>query len=121
MWIVVPKRMPDIARLGLMRLPWFFLGGPIRGGGDWQARFCLLLQRLMGTQDFVVVVPCRWGSDHPLAKYFIAGKPLDKRQKLWERGWLKFVGDPTTNGCNIFYLATQVEPRPPELGVFARD
>ncbi|MBX4189005.1 hypothetical protein KW785_00205 [Candidatus Parcubacteria bacterium] len=104
----------------------FFLLGPIKGGGAWQHTACLELKRLiqqepLQTEDFTVVVPCRWQADHALAQYFIPGIPRDVRQTDWERTYLEKAATDTC-GCIIGWLPCEDKINPRNDGQpYARD
>lgn len=123
MRILTPNTLPNsFPTLGdVSDLPWFFIGGPVRGDGDWQVRACLEFNRQLNGQDFIAVVPCRWSSSHGLAPHFMPGKKMEARQTSWERLLLTHAAKSGGHGCVLFYLAKQVEPRPSEIGVYARD
>jgi hypothetical protein len=125
--ILLPKRnLPEVLAQEICRgnRKVFFLAGPIKGGGGWQARACELFEQL-SQEPLVLVVPCRWGEDlsHPLASKFI-DVPEDKeafpRQTLWERRYLDLAAGYAGSGV-IFWLTAQVGPRPIELGPYGRD
>jgi hypothetical protein len=118
MRLLVPKVLPRPGSTIFSR-PFFFLAGPVRGGGDWQADMSQILHKKV--DDFTAAIPCRWGDDHPLTPHFVIGVPFDGRQTSWERLLLHKAALRAPYGCIIFYLARQVGPRPPEQGVYARD
>lgn len=77
MKIILPKRYPTMPPSNY----YFFVAGPVLGGGDWQAKFiAAFMARAKQTwtnsfYDRVIdhirfVVPCRWGEEHPLALNF---------------------------------------------------
>jgi hypothetical protein len=79
MKILVPKRYGAHTAQDIL----IFLAGPVLGGGDWQRvmieHFLNVSIRKLWPGSFIkyilprvtFIVPCRWGSDHPLAKYFV--------------------------------------------------
>ena len=118
MHILVPKKYIDT--MSVKTRPFFFLGGPIRGGGGRQDRMCRLLQPF--EPHAVVARPCRWTTWHPLAELFLpGGETFFPRQRHWERHYLAVAGDTSLYGSIIFWLEPQREERPPEAGVYAHD
>ena len=109
MQIIVPKRFV------FPTYPLFFLAGPIRGGGDWQAQMYQVLKRLLPESTGMVACPCRWGRDpeHPLAREFVKGNEERFPHQLdWERYYLEraaFDGEP---GCIIFWLPLESKTNP---------
>lgn len=123
MRIIVPKDKHTIGGDVIQKLPVFFLAGPIRGSSDWQALMCDALLAHMQS-DFVVACPRRWKKEeHRLGQYF--AEPRRKtfdRQLAWEQWYLFMAGqNPGVNGCVIFWLGVQDEPRPTEDGPYAMD
>ena len=119
MKILLPKREIRSEEWPSGKTLRFFLGGPIRGGGDWQHQMCLTLQAL--NDDCLICCPCRWDETHRLAKYFLLGKEAGYTHQLaWERDQLNWIGA-GTDSCIIFWLPVQCEPRPSEQGPYARD
>lgn len=100
--------------------PLFFLAGPVRGGGDWQARACLYLTKFL--TYFSVAVPCRYQPDHPVVKSLQLARSGSQfeRQLDWERHYLWLAAK---GGCLIFWLPAEnkTEPRPAGTGPYARD
>jgi len=118
--ILLPKLFVDPAEFGAF--PLYFLGGPIRGGGDWQSRMCGTIAHF-GPRCFVAC-PNRWSPEHSFANRFMPGEEdRFERQTDWERCYLDVAGDPDKGerGCIIFWLEPQREDRPPTAGVYARD
>jgi hypothetical protein len=103
--IYLPK---EIVPIGTSKLsPLFFLGGPIRGGDDWQADMSEEIFRQNPHAD--IACPCRWDSSHRLARYFhhpfIRG---NIRQLIFERHYLQQAGlAPDEHGCIIFWLGLE--------------
>ena len=75
--IIVPKRWISTGDIynETFTHPLFFLGGPVRGGGDWQHAMSLALAQR--TKDCVVACPYRWDETHPLAQHFVKGPEKD--------------------------------------------
>lgn len=115
--IVVPKRFK---RTGTGCT--FFLAGPVRGGGDWQAKAVEFMKGHLDQFD-TVAVPYyhrKDGRPFPLfEKHKNEGEPgLFDRQLDWERHYIKEAGK---NGCLIFWLPKEsvADPRPD--GNYGRD
>lgn len=138
MQIIVPKRYPALTPYDVL----VFLIGPVIGGGDWQAKFITSFEEVrkkIWTHSFTemflprikFVVPCRWGSDHSLAEYFVtaygtvpeSAPYIVQRQTRWEREFLGKVLDGNDEGlvvCGLF-LEDKNKPKPKEEGPYARD
>lgn len=112
----------------------YFLAGPIRGAGDWQAK---AIQLLHEKDPFCYIAcPCRYDIDHELFRYHIKATELprstdDERewpeyalefpnQTMWERYYLEQA---SYHGCIIFWLPCEdpKNPRKKEDGPYARD
>lgn len=116
MQILLPRRwisVGDIANESIVR-PLFFLGGPVRGGGDWQAEMALELEKQKMVENCIVACPCRWGSDHTLAQKFIAGQEHTfARQLDWERHYYMLAATHARiPGCIVCYLPLESETDP---------
>jgi|GEM_PF-1399392 len=99
----------------------YYLAGPIRGAGDWQAEAIKLLAEL--DPGCYAVCPCRYDENHPLYQYRVepdscAGKYL--HQTAWEQVYMRLA---MRHGCLIFWLPceSKTNPRPKEEGPYARD
>ncbi len=106
--IYLPKEFvaPDPLR------PKIFLGGPIRGGGDWQKDMCEIL---IGMEvDVEIVCPCRWTADHPLAHYFHRPfQDTNAHQVSWERYHMERAAlEDRYTGCLLFWLGLESENNP---------
>jgi hypothetical protein len=111
--IILPKTNVDLAPYRRAWLPFFFLAGPIKGGGDWQHRMCLELERRVG--DFVAAIPCRYTSGHPLFAHQVEGDgPAFDRQLTWERHYLALA---SIRGCIIFWLPEESKAHPRDDGL----
>ena len=119
MQIVLPKVTLDPK---VENLPFFYLLGPVQGGGDWQKRCCEELEHQVDG-DFLVAVPCRWDSTHPLAEKFYSGVRMDIiRQCRWERPLLKRAGIEAEYGSIITWLPLESKDSPRNDGQpYARD
>lgn len=110
MTIYVPKKIVPLSPT--KEKPLFFLAGPIRGGGDWQAQAaqCILSKNV----DALIACPSRWTEEHQLAKHFF--EPFGQagnRQLHWEQHYLKQAGlEPRVPGCIIFWLGLESETDP---------
>lgn len=107
----------------------FFLGGPIRGGGDWQYDAISIIATLQ--PDAFIACPKTFSSEHPLYRFQLsmpsradlisAGLPISfGRSTLWERFYLTKA---SKQGCVIFWLPEEDKknPRPRECGPYGRD
>lgn len=108
--IYVPKQILPLTPT--TESPLFFLAGPIRGGGDWQADMAEhILDR---APSALVACPSRWNSEHRLAQHL--NQPFsqaDNRQLVWERHYLKQAGlEPNVPGCVIFWLGLESTDAP---------
>jgi hypothetical protein len=94
--------------------PFFFLAGPVRGGGDWQATMSEII--LIEEEAAHIAIPTRWDSTHRLAhKFHQPFSQADNRQLEWERHYLEQAGlEPGVPGCVIFWLGLEstTEPHP---------
>ena len=99
--------------------PTFFLLGPIQGGGGWQHKCCLELQRRI-QEPFFVAVPHRWAPDHPLYSLRVKGDESHfQRQTSWERYYLV---NAARSGCIIAWLPCEDKQNPrTDGGPYARD
>ena len=96
--------------------PIFFLAGPVRGGGDWQAD--MALQMLGRNPATNIAIPCRWNANHRLAHLFVTPFTRDAphRQLHWERHYMEHVALSVGACCLVFWLglesATSPHPGP---------
>lgn len=98
--------------------PFFFLAGPVRGGGDWQHKFCSMLRGYI--PNFTAALPCRYNEDHPLMPHSIHGHMGEfDHQTFWERHYLEIAAE---KGCLVFWLPeeSRVHPRGAD-GPYGRD
>lgn len=124
MQLLLPKTYVPVNEGDYADIPFYFLAGPVRGGGDWQAEMIEILTALHDGEDFVVVNPCRYPSSHPLYMHRIEGdEDTFERQTDWERHYLGKIADPFfTRGCVIFWLACESKDEPREEdGPYARE
>lgn len=117
MHILLPKKLiPERLITGSL----FFLAGPIRGGGNWQQKACLLIERY--TPNATVAVPCRWNEADLLYDQRIVPGIKDYEflnQTLWERHYLAKAA---RRGVIIFWLPLESKFNPRgEDGPYARD
>jgi hypothetical protein len=100
--------------------PLFFLGGPVKGGDDWQHEAARLLGERLG--ECTVAIPMRYQNKHPLLRLQLQGDDLMpfKRQLDWERHYMM---EAAKNGCLLFWLPLEstTNPRPREDGPYAQD
>jgi hypothetical protein len=91
-----------------LKRPLFFLAGPVRGGGDWQARMAHLIEQEV--PDCILAVPCRWTENHQLSSYFTQKEDgAFPRQLNWEQFYLEEAGIGNVPGCVLFWLAFESE------------
>ncbi len=90
-------------------LPFFYLIGPVLGGGDWQAEMCRLLFQHLG--PCIIAVPCRWKNAHPLHAYFVSAQDTYERQLEWEQ---KYIQEALTRkqSCAICWLPCESKTAP---------
>jgi hypothetical protein len=114
MKIILPKTLHDGESA-----PLFFLLGPIKGGGGWQERCCIELDKRL-RHPFYVAVPCRWTAEHPLYSHRIGGdENRFQRQTPWERYYL---ANAARSGCIIAWLPCEDKNNPRADGQpYARD
>jgi len=99
----------------------YFLGGPIQGGDDWQAEAIKLL--MQKDPDCYIVCPCRYNDSDELYKFLWKpqGAPLlFQSQTKWERYYLH---EAAIHGCVIFWLPVEskTKPRKKEDGPYGRE
>lgn len=111
----------------------YFLAGPIRGAGDWQAKAIKMLTEK--DPSCIIACPCRYTKDHELFNLSLPEtyytESDDEReiptlllkfpnQTLWERYYLERA---SYHGCIIFWLPCEDKenPRKNEDGPYARD
>lgn len=102
-------------------IPYFYLIGPVRGGGDWQHQMCLALARCVG--ECAIATPTRWQDSHPLAHYFVgAPSPRYERQRFWEDELIE-LAQTRPRSCLVVYLPEedQANPRAKQDGPYGRD
>lgn len=104
MKIVLPKTLCKIPN----QSKFFFLAGPVRGGGDWQKRCCDVIEKLCPNSH--AILPCRYEKDHPLMSYRVEGsEDFFDRQLTWERHYLEISAH---RGCLIFWLPCESKTLP---------
>jgi hypothetical protein len=108
--IIVPKRIVDVHATS--RRPLFFLAGPIRGGGDWQADMAERI--ILRSRHSTIACPARWSAEHRLAEHFHQPfSAAENRQLVWERYYLTLAGlTPNVAGCVIFWLGLESKTQP---------
>jgi len=93
--------------------PVFFLAGPIQGGNEWQVMACNKLLQEGIPEGSIVAVPCRWGENHILRKYFLNDIVLHSvSQTVWERRALYLAGRASSRGCIIAWLPEESKEHP---------
>jgi len=120
MRLILPKTFIEESEINR---PLFFLAGPIRGGGNWQEKFCMAMAKLI--LEFFVVVPCRWQPGNNLFCHRVNGTE-DKfpRQTAWEHHYLDLTAkkSKTHQGCIVFWLPVESKEQPRDDGQpYARD
>jgi hypothetical protein len=97
MWLMVPKARIEVSRL---ERPFYYLAGPLQGGGDWRTRFVGEMARTLtrGT----VAVPVRYLRPIPSVQTVSADSTDTFAHQLeWERYYLNIA---SRIGCIIFWL-----------------
>ncbi len=116
MLIVTPKHDVDLCTTPA---PYFYLIGPVRGGGDWQYHMCLALERHVG--ECIIASPCRWTHDHPLKRHFGGTLGAYERQTDWEQVYIAHAHK-RLRGCLVCWLPTESETDPrTDGGPYGRD
>ncbi len=108
--------------------PTFFLAGPIRGGGDWQAKAIRTLYNMV--PNAYIFCPCRYGEDHylrkqsvlmrlPITDHGILRTGTFPNQTMWER---RYFNEAYRDGSIIFWLPEESKVNPRRDGnPYARD
>lgn len=99
--------------------PVFFLGGPIRGAGDWQAKAIEFIDSKV--PEALIVCPSRYPPTHYLYQYKQSGvEDRFESQTEWERFYLEKA---SKNGCVMFWIPKQdaLNPRPAAEGPYGQD
>jgi len=105
----------------------YFLGGPIRGANDWQAKAIKMLSKK--DPGCYIVCPCRYNDTHKLYRYHLpatkAKNSTDNvlefpNQTMWERYYLAMAAH---FGSIVFWIPCEDKnnPRKKEDGPYARD
>jgi len=99
--------------------PYFYLAGPVRGGGDWQKKCCEEIQKII--PHFYVAIPYSHHSKEsfPLMNQGMQDTPnIFPSQLAWKRHYMKHAAK---HGCLIFWLPEENKenPRLPEEGSYA--
>ncbi len=86
--ILLPKHDVKVA-LSSDEHAFFYLIGPVLGGGDWQRIMCQRLALAIG--DCTIAVPCRWGTQHTLAPHFVGTYGVYECQTDWEDRYIELA------------------------------
>lgn len=121
--VLIPKTL--VHACGVSQ-PFFFLAGPVRGGGDWQWRCVLEIERQLGAQrSFTVAIPyhdlLNREPNHPAVKFVRRGaEGYFPRQLAWEQHYMDIA---MRQGCLLFWLQCQDmnDPRPEGSGPYGQD
>lgn len=119
MRLILPNTFPNLSRHN--HLPLFFIGGPILGGDDWQAKMCCLIRDEIG--PCIIVNPCPYPDSHPLYRFRMVGNENHfQRQLNWERYFLREAADRWPSGSVIFWCPeeSKIHPRN-DRNPYARD
>lgn len=114
---------PKVGTHALPPYPLFYLGGPIRGANDCQARATHALDKHYGGRC-IIASPCRYDQSHPLFQHRLPQDGIAfKRQVLWERHYMRLAASWPMGGCLIFWLPLEdpLNPRPKEEGPYGQD
>jgi len=105
MRIIIPKMLCGI---DFTYGPFFFLAGPVAGGGDWQRKCCEMLKSKIA--NFYAAIPCRYDNGHPLSAYKAAGiENYFDKQLTWER---HYMAKAANTGCLLFWLPSESKTEP---------
>jgi len=121
MSVILPKTL--IRSDEVVSQPFFFLAGPVLGGGDWQHTMYQALAERLGEDNFVAAIPCRYENNHPLVARQLSGGEFFSRQLLWERHYLAVAAQsPCLRSCIVFWLPCESKTCPRTDGQsYARD
>lgn len=100
--IILPKHYVDARELS--KLPFFYLIGPVLGGGDWQVQMFLELWKIVG--ECFVAIPCRWDKSHQLRVHFAGKTGPYKRQLEWEQCYIQLALT-RKRSCSVCWLAEE--------------
>jgi len=107
MQILRPKYDIDLDQV---LLPFFYLIGPVLGGGDWQIKMSLGLRKHVG--NCIVAVSCRWNDAHKLSNKFVGVQGPYERQLMWEQVYIRHALE-RSRSCAVCWLSAEskVSPR----------
>ncbi len=110
--LILPPTRPNIWEL--RKLPFFYLGGPVKGGGDWQYEMTTLLEEIVGR--CVIAHPSPYRAGHPHYVRRLPGEADFVRQKLWERHYMALAAKDARRGALIFWLPKESPHHPRQDG-----
>lgn len=111
MHIYLPRKIVPIHR-EKHDSPFFFLAGPVRGGGDWQQEFSLKLNK--ARTDCSVALPMIRKDLGQLKEHVAQDnfRHTPNRQLDWETEYLLEAGLGKKPGCVVFWLEKESETEP---------
>ncbi len=111
MLILRPKH--DSPLFESLSVPFFYLIGPVQGGGDWQHQMCLALSRNVG--ECIIATPCRWNDSHPLQQFFHGELDAYERQTDWEQVYIE-IALTYARSCLVAWLPEESATSPRKDG-----
>jgi hypothetical protein len=121
MYIITPNKRVNLKSHRHQNAPLFFLGGPILGGGDWQAEMCRIIDAKL-KRDWIAVVPCRWSTDHSLHEHIAEVPDAFNRQLDYEVHYLELAGVIRGKSAILFWVEREDVHNPRKDGKqYARD
>lgn len=113
--LILPLHRPNI--YVRRKEPFFYLAGPVLGGGDWHYNMIDLLSDKVGR--CIVANPSNYRSAHPLHPLRLketAESQTFERQKLWERHYMLHAAKVARRGALIFWLPAENKRKPRDDG-----
>lgn len=103
MKIICPKYDEDLFETP--DVPYFYLVGPVLGGGDWQLDMCHALKER--TDECYIVTPTRWTHEHSLSQYFVGTENASyPHQTSWEQKYIEHALQ-RRRSCLVCFLAAE--------------
>ncbi len=109
--LILPNHRPNI--FTRRKDPFFYLAGPVLGGGDWHYDMIDLLSDKVGR--CIIANPSYYNATHPLHPLRLketAESQTFERQKLWERHYMLHAAKAARRGTLIFWLPAEDKHKP---------